>query len=210
MYQKRVMKSPKTLFIFLLLGFFTALSAEPTPRETLITTVDKALDVVYGDCCVETTLEHKQQKVRELLEAKYDVTVLIRRAIGRNWKLMNEREQGQVIELVKQLVVKTYVKGLNGKDRPEVTFSDTVQVSEKRLEVPSIVVLDGKTIYVTYRMGRMKTGWEIFDIVAEDISIVSNYRQQFDDHFRKGTGAELVAKLEELLQKDDLDENIKL
>ncbi|MGJ8654089.1 MAG: MlaC/ttg2D family ABC transporter substrate-binding protein [Opitutaceae bacterium] len=204
------MKFPKTLFIFIFLGFLTALSAKPTPREILATTVDEALEVVYGDCCVDTTLEHKQQKVRELLEARYDVTVLIRRAIGRNWKLMNEQEQGQVLELVKQLVVKTYVKGLNGKGRPEVTFGDTVQVSDKRLEVPSTVVLDGKTFYVTYRMGLMHTGWEIFDIVAEDISVVSNYRQQFDDHFRKGTGAELVKKLEELLQKDDLDEKIEL
>lgn len=203
------MKAPKTLFIFLLLGCLTALSAASVPRETLIATVDKALDLVYGDCCIETSLEHKQQKVRELLEANYDVTVLIRRAIGRNWNLMNAQEQGKVLDLVKQLVVKTYVKGLNGKDRPVVTFEDTIQVSEKRLEVPSTVVLDGKTFYVTYRMGRMKTGWEIFDIVAEDISVVSNYRQQFDDHFRKGTGAELVAKLEELLQKDDLDEKIE-
>ncbi len=45
------------------------------------------------------------------------------------------------------------------------------------------------------------------DILAEEVSVVSNYRQQFDDHFRKGTGAELIEKLEELLEKDNLIEN---
>jgi ABC-type transporter MlaC component len=41
--------------------------------------------------------------------------------------------------------------------------------------------------------------------VAEDISIVSNYRQQFDDHFRKGNGAQLIEKLEKLLKQEELD-----
>jgi phospholipid transport system substrate-binding protein len=51
----------------------------------------------------------------------------------------------------------------------------------------------------------LKTGWQIYDIVAEDISIVSNYRQQFDDHFRKGNGAQLIEKLEKLLKQEELD-----
>jgi len=51
----------------------------------------------------------------------------------------------------------------------------------------------------------LKTGWEIYDIVAEDISIVSNYRQQLDDHFRKENGARLIEKLEKLLEQEELD-----
>jgi phospholipid transport system substrate-binding protein len=51
----------------------------------------------------------------------------------------------------------------------------------------------------------LKTGWQIYDIVAEDISMVSNYRQQFDDHFREENGARLIEKLEKLLKKEVLD-----
>ena len=204
------MKRLPLVFLCVLLGLSSVLSAAVKPADKLVQTVHGALDVVYGDCCVASSLEEKQSKVRELIESNYDMTVLIRRAIGRNWNQMNANEQTKVLELVKQLVIKAYVKGMNGKSRPEITFDKTIQVSPNRIEIPSVIVLDGKPIRVLYRMGMMGADWQLFDIVAEDISVVSNYRQQFDDHFRKGSGADLITKLEELLQKDDLDENVKL
>lgn len=204
------MKRLPPVLLCLLLVFSSALSATSKPAETLVQTVNRALDIVYGDCCVEISLEEKQIKVRELIESNYDITVLIRRAIGRNWNKMNSNEQTQVLELVKQLVVKAYVKGMNGKGRPEITFDKTIQVSPKRIEIPSVIVLDDTPIRVLYRLGLMGSDWQLFDIVAEDISVISNFRQQFDDHFRKENGADLITKLEELSKKDDLDENIKL
>jgi ABC-type transporter MlaC component len=56
----------------------------------------------------------------------------------------------------------------------------------------------------------MSSGWQIYDIVAENISVVSNYRQQIDDHFRKGDGAGLVARLEELLKQDEINDDTKI
>jgi phospholipid transport system substrate-binding protein len=187
-----------------------AVSAEESQRGKLQEAIDAALDVIYSDCCTQFSDEEKQIKVRETLEAKYDLDVIIRRAIGRNWRLMSETEQGQVLELVKQLVLKAYVQGLSGQDRPEVTLGGVTTLSEKRMEIQSTVILDGKTYFVIYRLGRMESGWQIYDIVAENISLVSNYRQQLDDHFRKGTGAGLITRLEELLTKDEINENTQL
>lgn len=172
--------------------------------------IDEALNAVYGECCVDHTKEEKRARVRSVIEAEYQLDVIIRRAIGRNWGLMKPAEQEQVLELVKQLVVKAYVDGLNGKSRPEIELGDVVTVSDRRMEIPSRIKLEDKTVYVLYRLGKMRSGWQIYDIVAEDISVVNNYRQQIDDHFRKGSGEELINKLQELLTKEDLNEDIKL
>ena len=59
--------------------------------------------------------------------------------------------------------------------------------------------LDNQKFYVLYRLGLTRTGWQIYDIVVEGISIVSNYRQQFADHFRRGTPEELIKKLENMV-----------
>ena len=76
------------------------------------------------------------------------------------------------------------------------------------MEIPSTIKL-GETVYsVLYRLGRMRSGWQIYDIVAEDISVVSNYRQQIDDHFRKGNGRELIEILTKRLTSEDLDEKL--
>ncbi len=190
--------------------YSTSLGAAEPERDKLQGTIEAALDVIYSDCCTELTLEEKQAKVRETIEAKYDLDVIIRRAIGRNWRLMSEAEQAKVLDLVKQLVVKAYVKGLDGKDRPDVALGEVTHISEKRIEIQSTVTLDEKTYYVLYRLGRMESGWQIYDIVAENISVVSNYRQQLDDHFRKGSGAELITRLEELLTKDEINEDVQI
>ncbi|MBC8189476.1 MAG: ABC transporter substrate-binding protein, partial [Puniceicoccaceae bacterium] len=188
----------------------SVLTAEEGQREKLQSTIDAALDVIYSDCCSELTVEDKQAKVRQRIEANYDLDVIIRRAIGRNWQLMKTSEQETVLELVKKLVLKAYVDGLEGKSRPEVTLGDVTTISDTRIEIISTINLDGKTYFVLYRLGRMASGWQIYDIVAENISVVSNYRQQIDDHFRKGNAAELIARLEELLQKNDINEDIHI
>lgn len=179
-------------------------------REKLQNTIDAALDVMYSDCCTEMSLEEKQAEVRARIEANYDLDVIIRRAIGRNWNLMKESEQQRVMELVKQLVVKAYVTGMEGKDRPDVKLGEVTTITDKRIEIQSTVTLDDTNYHVLYRLGRMESGWQIYDIVAENISVVSNYRQQIDDHFREGSGAELIARLEELLTKDNIDEDVQI
>jgi ABC-type transporter MlaC component len=78
------------------------------------------------------------------------------------------------------------------------------------MEIPSTVDLGDKQVNVLYRLGRLKSGWQIYDVVAEDISVVSNYRQQIDDHFRRGDAEGLVAKLKELLTKETIDEDIAI
>lgn len=186
------------------------LSAGEPQREKLQSTINAALDVLYSDCSSELSFEEKQAKVRAAIEANYDLDVIIRRAIGRNWGLMRDSEQARVLELVKQLVLKAYVEGLEGKNRPVVTLGEVVAVSDKRIEIQSTIILDEQTYYVLYRLGRMESGWQIYDIVAENISVVSNYRQQIDDHFRQGTGAELITRLEELLKQDAINEDTKI
>lgn len=184
-----------------------AMSSEVSRLQGVI---EAATEAIYGEGCAELSLEEKQQKVRQAIESEYELDVIIRRAIGRNWRLMKPAEQARVLELVKQLVVKAYVSGMNGKARPVIELGEVITVTDKRIEIPSKIRLDNKTYHVLYRLGKMKSGWEIYDIVAEDISVVSNYRDQIDDHFRKGSSAELIAKLEELLTKEDLNEDIKL
>ncbi|MDQ8206810.1 ABC transporter substrate-binding protein [Coraliomargarita sp. SDUM461003] len=187
-----------------------SVSAEEAQRAKLQGTIDAALNVIYSDCCASLSDEEKQAKVRQTIEASYDLDVIIRRAIGRNWGVLSPREQGEVLELVKQLVLKAYVKGLKGKGRPQVTLGEVTTTSEGRMEIESKIFLDGKTFYVLYRLRKMQSGWQIYDIVAENVSVVSNYREQLDDHFRKGTGAELITRLKELLQQDEINEDTKI
>ncbi len=200
-----------TLIAFLIsFAFSIGSPAVATEADRLNNVINAAIEAVYGTDSKGLSLEEKEARVDVILESQYDIDVIIRRAIGRNWNLMNEKEQEQVLDLVKKLVVRTYVKAMQGLARPQVEVGEPVMITDKRMEIPSVIKLDDTIVNVLYRLGKMQSGWQIYDIVAEDISIVSNYRQQIDDHFRKGNGQELIKKLKELLNKPDIDEDIKL
>lgn len=203
------MKFLHIVLLFPLLAV-TVARGNQSELEKLRGTVDAALEAIYGNCCADLPPEKKQARVREVLEKNYDLDVIIRRAIGRNWRELNGSQQSQVLELVKQLVVKAYVDGMKDQSRPEVTFGEAIEITDKRLEIPSTVDLGDKKVSVLYRLGRMRSGWQIYDVVAEDISVVSNYRQQIDDHFRQGDAEGLISKLKELLTKEEIDEDVKI
>jgi phospholipid transport system substrate-binding protein len=187
-------------------ALFAVLPVQANETAKLATTMEATLDIMYLDAYKDYTSAQRQDAVRAIVEDQYDLEVLIRRAMARNWSLLTADEQMQVRNLIDQLIVKSFVEGMAGKDRPILDCGAVIEVTSKRIEVPVVISFpSGKTFNVLYRLGLLKTGWQIYDIVAEDISIVSNYRQQFDDHFRKGNGAQLVEKLEKLLKQEELD-----
>jgi len=197
---------------FLVLGllFGASISAQEAQKEKLQGMIDATLDVIYSETYASLSANERKVKVREKLESSYDLNVMIRYAIGKNWRRMNEREQLELLELVKQLVLKAYVTGLQGKDRPLVTLGELREIGKARIQIESTVVLDAKTYYILYRLRQMDSGWQIYDIVAENISMSSNYRGQIDDHFRKGSGADLIARLRDLLAKDEINEDTRI
>ena len=94
-----------SLKAFLVLGllFGACISAQEAQKDKLKRMIDSALDVIYMETYLSLSSDEKQAKVREKLESSYDLDVMIRYAIGKNWRRMNEREQLEVLELVKQL-----------------------------------------------------------------------------------------------------------
>lgn len=186
-------------------------AASPSPKAQLEATVNQALDAIFAEDAATLSRDEKCTRVRAVLESNYDLSVIIRRAIGRNWRNFNPEQQERVLELVKQLVVRLYVDNMNGRARPEVSFGEPLDVSDQRMEIPSTVTIGDVSFSVLYRLGRMQSGWQIYDLVSEGISVVSNYRQQIDDHFRRGTAEALIVRLEELLQSETItDESIKI
>lgn len=189
----------------------TPLYSQEGEAEKMKNTMNAALDVLYLEAYQDYTYEQQQEAVLVLLEESYDLTVIIRRALARNWNALSAEEQRRVSILIEQLVVKAYVEGMEGKQRPEIVCDQVIEITDKRIEIPVVIrFAEGKVLNVVYRLGRLQSGWQVYDIVGEEISLVSNYRQQFDDHFRKGNGQQLIEKLEALLKQDRIDANTQL
>jgi phospholipid transport system substrate-binding protein len=196
-------------FRYLLVALLTCSSAvfatEQDPAIKLEAAIGSALDVFYGPQAESASPAEKRAQIAVLIGESYDLSVIMRRAMGRNWRKLTPEQQDEVLELFDLILVKvTYDNLSQGIAKPEISYGKTVFESEKRVRVPSTIKLDGQTYKISYSLGKLASGWQIYDIVAEEISFVANYRQQFDDHFRRSDGASLIIKLKELLNGDEI------
>lgn len=188
-------------------GFFAAASAHAVhpAEEKLKQSVEAVLDALFDDKARTLSNSEKRTRVRAVVDEQLDFSIIIRRAFGRNWQRLDEDQQTEVVNLVTETLITTYVESFAGSERPSVSYGRLVEVSANRIEIPSTVIANGREVRLLYRMGRMQSGWELFDVVAEGVSMVANYRQQLDNHFRRGDAEGLLNRFREMAAKGEVD-----
>jgi phospholipid transport system substrate-binding protein len=190
------------------LAFFFCLSnnlfATIDPSIQLKETSENVLNILYSNS------QDTEKEIMEYLSKEYNLDIIIRRTLGRNWNKIEEGHRAKIVKLIKQLVLLAYLDGMSGKSKPEIEFSNTRYISAKRAEVPTTLYIDNKPIVLVYRLGLVQGKWEILDIVIENISIVITYRKQFDAFFTNNSSKDLVKKLETLLTDENLDQSLPL
>ena len=181
-------------------AFFASnlLLATNDPAIQIKETSENVLEILYSDS------QNIEEEILAYLSDNYNLDIIIRRTLGRNWNKINSEHQQRVVALIKRLVLRAYIDGMRGKRKPDIQYSDTRFISTKRAEVPTSIYFSDKPIALTYRVGLVSGQWEIFDIVVENISIVLTYRNQFDVFFTKNTSDVLIEKLETLLTNENL------
>jgi len=187
---------PVFAFPFILLGSFSpAQASDKDPAPELKTTLEDVVDMTFGK--EREAIEAMLPKIIDRMEESFAIKVIVRRAFGRNWKRFNEEEQDKVIDLMGRLIIRTYADNLTSKNRPEITIDTSRPLGSSRWEIISTVTQEGNPIEVVYRLVRIEGKWKVYDVVAEGVNLVSNYRQQFDAHFERKS----VSELFELLRK---------
>lgn len=187
--------SPLPFFLILLLGTTTA---QADPKEELRETVNSVLVELYRE--VPATPEERKATLRTIITTRFNFEAIARRALGRNWNRFDEKEQARFVQLFTTLLIETYADRYDGKIRPEVEWGDSIELARNRMEVHSKVILDGQAYSVIYRLAILENRWQVYDVIIEGVSLVGNYRQQFDSVLSNGTPAELLQTLTEKVQ----------
>jgi hypothetical protein len=96
------------------------------------------------------------------------------------------------------LVIRTYADHFQSKTPPVVTYNPPQELRAGRFEIPTRVVTDAQTYSISYRLDydTPSRRWRVYDIVAEGVSLISNYRAQFDPIVHKSGAAGLIQTLE--------------
>ena len=171
------------------------------PKSALESTIYELLEVLHANN-VQLPYDAKREEIISILDRQFSFDVIIQRALGRNWKLLDDNQQKQVSSLVTDLVLQAYTKELQDGPKPVFTFNEPEVLSKSKIEIDSTAELNGNKVNLSYRLANIRgRGWQVYDVLVEGISMVSNYRKQFDEHFQTKSASDLINLLKDKLNK---------
>ena len=180
-------------------------AADPAPA--LMAVINRVIDLVLGKS--PDAITSLLPQVRTKMSESFAIDAIVQRAFGRNWTKLTPAQQAQAVELLGNLIIRTYATQLATGSRPTLAVTASREIGPERREIVSTASQDGKVVNVIYRLAPIDGQWKVYDVLAENVSVVGNYRQQFDAHFVKKSADELLALLKSKLEAPAIEEKGK-
>jgi phospholipid transport system substrate-binding protein len=133
-----------------------------------------------------------QKKVAEMIETKvaphFEFTSMTRLAMGRNWKQATPDQHKALSQEFRTLLVRTYTAAFTQYKDQTIEYRPVkLAPGENDVVVKSLIKQpSGQPVSVDYRMEKTDTGWKVYDVKIEGISLVENYRNSFNSEVQKG------------------------
>lgn len=182
--------------IIALSGGWPAHAGEPT--EAIRSAINQGIEILKGaDLNDKKHREEVINRLREIVYPLFDFKEMAMRSLGPHWRRLTPKQQQEFVRVFTELLEKTYADRIDLYQGQKVVFTKET-VDDGYAQVDSRVLGENNVSYsVAYRLHRLNGKWTIYDVVAENISVVNNYRSQFDRVIARSSFEELVKTMKE-------------
>jgi len=186
------------LVVFLALTALPRAALAGSPTEQLSATTDKILAIVKDpELKEQSRAQDRRELIRKAVDERFDWEELSRRALGRHWAGRSTEEREKFVNLFGRLLERTYLERVNEYSGEQVSFVGETVDGEYATVESKVLTAQKTEVPVLYRMRRKAEEWMVYDIVIEGVSLVGNYRSQFQSILARRPYEELVRILEE-------------
>ena len=180
------------VLVFTLSGGACAWAGPPTDQLRAYT--DQVLKVLENPAL---TPQERRAAVRSLAAEAFDVSETAKRALGLHWQQRTPAERDEFVKLFAGLLEQTYISRIDEYGGERITYVGE-QIDGDRATVRArIVTRKGGEVPVESRLLRKEARWLIYDVLIENISLIGNYRSQFDRIIRTASYEDLVKRLKD-------------
>jgi phospholipid transport system substrate-binding protein len=184
------------MIVALLSGAMPA-RAGTTPTEEVQETIGRIVGVLQDPMVADgAAIAKRKALVREALAARFDFKEMAKRSLGNHWQSVAARQQ-EFVSVFTNFVERVYVGRIDSLKDTKITFvRERIEGGVAQVDT-KIVPAKGDDFPMNYRLHLVGGKWKIYDMIVENISLVGNYRSQFDRILVSATFDELLKKLQE-------------
>ncbi len=139
--------------------------------------------------------KNRRQALKKAIGAIFDYGEMAKRSMGRHWNERTPAERKEFVPLFETLLENSYADKIESYNNEKIVYGKEA-VQGEYAEVKSKVVTAKRDEYtLDYRLMNKGGKWMVYDVVIEGVSLVANYRSQFNKIIQNQGYAELVKKL---------------
>ncbi len=167
------------------------------PTEQVRQTADQVLQVLQDSRAKATgNTSQRREHLRQIIAARFDFAEMAKRSLGANWQKGSSAEQQQFVRLFTDHLEKSYIAQIESYAGEKIIYGrEAVEQDQAEVET-KIVTKKSEQVSVNYKLKADGADWKVYDVVIENVSLVSNFRTQFSRILAKGSFAELISQLE--------------
>jgi len=152
--------------------------AGKSPMAVTQTMVNRALEIMSNKAL---PIPQRRRELREAIENEFDFSEMSRSALGYNWRNLSPDDRSQFTQLFTAFIEDAYLSKIQDYSGQQVRFDGQTSLGQGYTQINTSIIESGKSpISVNYLLLQKDNTWKIYDVTVDSISIIANYRNQFN------------------------------
>ena len=171
-------------------------AAAGAPTEQLRTQVDRVLKLL-DDSALKAPDKARERRtaVRKVADEIFDFGETAKRSLGRHWAARTPEEREEFVKLFGDLLERSYISKIELYGGEKIQYVADKVDGETAVVQSKLLTKGGGEVPIEYRMHKKGERWLVYDVVIEGVSLVANYRTQFNKIIQTSSYQDLVKKM---------------
>lgn len=165
------------------------------PLDLVKSSVSRVHAIIPSRPAGDPTSEDQRAEIRRVAHDLFDVDEMARRALGQHWKGLAPPEQAEFSRLFTTVIERVYVTAVEAYAASSVAFQGEKVTGPYARVRSRMITTHGPGISIEYHLFKRNSRWAVYDLSLDGVSLVSNYRSQFNSIIRASSPAQLLEKL---------------
>jgi phospholipid transport system substrate-binding protein len=166
--------------------------------EQVRATVDRVLAIVRNpNAKSKVQVDAQRAKLVEVISPRFDFSEMAKRSLGRHWAARTSAEQREFVKAFATLMGRSYADNIESYTTQNVLYIRESEDQNYAQVDTKILAENGSPLSINYKLHSVDSEWKIYDLVIENISMVNNYRSQFDRIIARSSFTDLVQTMKD-------------
>ena len=190
---------PRTVVAFTILGWClaTRLAIAGEPIAQLSTTIDEFVAILSNTSVAELRSTGLPEKAQKLIFSRFDFSEMTKRALGRHWQSLDGVERREFVDALTRRLLVTYGKTVRASGREKIEYKRELQDGKYATVQTLVISENGDSLPIDYQLHEVDGQWRVYDMIIDQISLINNFRAQFERVIAKSSVKDLLGKLKE-------------